>query len=203
MSASFAQQVPRGWDADALESLGRLAGGELRRVAGQHDGALLSCFDRPVRREVERDRRARRVQRARCGEVEDPHRVSLRRGFSRVYAGDVDTSVIPFRSRSAGCHDRKLAIAGPRCHDGVVTTTAAEDAVARGYGALASGKWGDARDPFQEVLDLSDSPEALDGARPGALVRYYVSVSPSPAARATRRASARSATWSLARMPET
>jgi tetratricopeptide (TPR) repeat protein len=44
-----------------------------------------------------------------------------------------------------------------------VTTTAAEDAVARGYEALASGRWGDARDSFQEVLDLSDSPEALDG----------------------------------------
>jgi hypothetical protein len=44
-----------------------------------------------------------------------------------------------------------------------VTTTAAEDAVARRYQAPASGKWGDARDSFQEVLDLSDSPEALDG----------------------------------------
>ncbi len=44
-----------------------------------------------------------------------------------------------------------------------MTTTAAEDAVARGYEALASGRWGAARDSFQEVLDLSDSPEALDG----------------------------------------
>jgi hypothetical protein len=44
-----------------------------------------------------------------------------------------------------------------------VTTTAAEDAVARRYQAPAPGKWGDARDSFQEVLDLSDSPEALDG----------------------------------------
>jgi DNA-binding CsgD family transcriptional regulator len=44
-----------------------------------------------------------------------------------------------------------------------VTTTVAEDALARGYEALAAAAWGDARDGFQQALDLTDSPEALDG----------------------------------------
>jgi len=38
-----------------------------------------------------------------------------------------------------------------------------DDAVARGYEALASGDWGRARDSFAEALDLTDAPEALDG----------------------------------------
>ena len=56
-----------------------------------------------------------------------------------------------------------LAISKPRCHDAPVTTTAVEDALARGYESLAAGDWSDARDAFQEALDLTDSPEALDG----------------------------------------
>ena len=44
-----------------------------------------------------------------------------------------------------------------------MTTTVAEDALARGFEALAAGGWDDARDAFQEALDLTDSPEALDG----------------------------------------
>ena len=44
-----------------------------------------------------------------------------------------------------------------------MTTTVAEDALARGYEALAAGSWDDARDAFREALDLTDSAEALDG----------------------------------------
>jgi ATP/maltotriose-dependent transcriptional regulator MalT len=44
-----------------------------------------------------------------------------------------------------------------------VTTAVAEDALARGYEALAAGHWDDARDAFQAALDLTDSAEALDG----------------------------------------
>jgi DNA-binding CsgD family transcriptional regulator len=44
-----------------------------------------------------------------------------------------------------------------------VTTAVAEDALARGHEALASGKWDIARAAFREALDLTDSPEALDG----------------------------------------
>jgi ATP/maltotriose-dependent transcriptional regulator MalT len=39
----------------------------------------------------------------------------------------------------------------------------ADEALARGYESLAAGHWGDARDAFQEAVDLTDSPEALDG----------------------------------------
>jgi DNA-binding CsgD family transcriptional regulator len=44
-----------------------------------------------------------------------------------------------------------------------VTSTATEDALARGHEALAVGDWDNARDAFQEALAASDSPEALDG----------------------------------------
>ncbi len=44
-----------------------------------------------------------------------------------------------------------------------MTATVTDDAVARGYEALASGDWARARDSFAEALDLTDSPEALDG----------------------------------------
>jgi ATP/maltotriose-dependent transcriptional regulator MalT len=44
-----------------------------------------------------------------------------------------------------------------------VATAVADDALARGHEALASGNWEDARDAFQEALGLTDSPEALDG----------------------------------------
>ena len=39
----------------------------------------------------------------------------------------------------------------------------AEDSLARGYEALASGDWPGARDAFTQALDLGESPEALDG----------------------------------------
>jgi DNA-binding NarL/FixJ family response regulator len=44
-----------------------------------------------------------------------------------------------------------------------VTTTVADDALARGYEGLATGDWAGARDAFREAVDLADSPEALDG----------------------------------------
>jgi ATP/maltotriose-dependent transcriptional regulator MalT len=44
-----------------------------------------------------------------------------------------------------------------------VTAGVAEDALARGYEALAAGAWDGARDAFGEALDTTDSPEALDG----------------------------------------
>jgi DNA-binding CsgD family transcriptional regulator len=40
---------------------------------------------------------------------------------------------------------------------------AAEDSLARGYEALASGRWEAARDAFQSALTIADSAEALDG----------------------------------------
>jgi ATP/maltotriose-dependent transcriptional regulator MalT len=43
------------------------------------------------------------------------------------------------------------------------TTVSAEDGVARGYEALASGDWSSARDAFQDAVAGTDSPEALDG----------------------------------------
>jgi DNA-binding CsgD family transcriptional regulator len=39
----------------------------------------------------------------------------------------------------------------------------AEESVAKGYEALASGKWERAREAFQRSLTIADSPEALDG----------------------------------------
>jgi DNA-binding NarL/FixJ family response regulator len=39
----------------------------------------------------------------------------------------------------------------------------AEDGLARGYEALASGDWKGARDAFTSALDAGESPEALDG----------------------------------------
>jgi ATP/maltotriose-dependent transcriptional regulator MalT len=44
-----------------------------------------------------------------------------------------------------------------------VTTTVAEDALARGFEALAAGEWSSARDAFRAALDVTDAPEALDG----------------------------------------
>ena len=44
-----------------------------------------------------------------------------------------------------------------------MTTTAVDDALARGYESLVAGQWSDARTAFQEALDLNDSAEALDG----------------------------------------
>ena len=44
-----------------------------------------------------------------------------------------------------------------------MTTTAVDDALARGYESLVAGHWSDARAAFQEALDLNDSAEALDG----------------------------------------
>src|SRR5207244_1401764 len=63
-------------DADALDSLGRPARDELRRVAREHDRALLPCLDRAVGRDVERERRPGRVGRAGDGEVEDLHEIT-------------------------------------------------------------------------------------------------------------------------------
>jgi ATP/maltotriose-dependent transcriptional regulator MalT len=44
-----------------------------------------------------------------------------------------------------------------------VTATVTQDALARGHEALAAGLWDDARAAFQEALERTDSPEALDG----------------------------------------
>jgi ATP/maltotriose-dependent transcriptional regulator MalT len=44
-----------------------------------------------------------------------------------------------------------------------VTTAPVETALSRGYEALASGSWDEARGAFQEALDATDSAEALDG----------------------------------------
>jgi DNA-binding CsgD family transcriptional regulator len=44
-----------------------------------------------------------------------------------------------------------------------VTAAVAEDALSRGHEALVSGDWDRARRAFEEALDLTDSPEALDG----------------------------------------
>ena len=39
----------------------------------------------------------------------------------------------------------------------------ADTALARGYEALAVGKWSEARAAFEEAVDIAESPEALDG----------------------------------------
>jgi ATP/maltotriose-dependent transcriptional regulator MalT len=44
-----------------------------------------------------------------------------------------------------------------------VSTTAVEEVIGPGYEALAAGNWSAARAAFQEAVDLTDSPEALDG----------------------------------------
>jgi ATP/maltotriose-dependent transcriptional regulator MalT len=44
-----------------------------------------------------------------------------------------------------------------------MTAAVTDDAVARGYEALASGDWAAARDTFAEALGRTDSPDALDG----------------------------------------
>jgi DNA-binding NarL/FixJ family response regulator len=44
-----------------------------------------------------------------------------------------------------------------------VTAAVADEALARGHEALAAGNWIEARDAFQQSLDSTDSPEALDG----------------------------------------
>ncbi|HEX5029091.1 MAG TPA: response regulator transcription factor [Gaiellaceae bacterium] len=44
-----------------------------------------------------------------------------------------------------------------------MTATATEDALARGYEALASGDWDGASGAFEDALETGDSPEALDG----------------------------------------
>ena len=44
-----------------------------------------------------------------------------------------------------------------------MTAAVADEALARGHEALAAGNWIEARDAFQQSLDSTDSPEALDG----------------------------------------
>lgn len=44
-----------------------------------------------------------------------------------------------------------------------MSPTATEEVLARGYESLVAGHWSDAQGAFQEALDLTDSPEALDG----------------------------------------
>ena len=44
-----------------------------------------------------------------------------------------------------------------------MTAAVTDDPVARGYEALASGDWAQARDTFAEAVERTDSPDALDG----------------------------------------
>ena len=44
-----------------------------------------------------------------------------------------------------------------------VATVSSETTLASGYEALAAGSWEAARDAFQEAVDATDAPEALDG----------------------------------------
>jgi ATP/maltotriose-dependent transcriptional regulator MalT len=44
-----------------------------------------------------------------------------------------------------------------------VTSVSVEDGIAKGYEALATGNWADARDSFRHVLTRGELPEALDG----------------------------------------
>jgi len=65
-------------DADAHDPIGRPARDELRRVAREHDRALLPGLHRAVGRDVERNRRSSRVGRAGDSEIEDLHDISVR-----------------------------------------------------------------------------------------------------------------------------
>lgn len=51
----------------------------------------------------------------------------------------------------------------PRATIRCVATVSSETSLASGYEALAAGSWEAARDAFQEAVDATDAPEALDG----------------------------------------
>jgi len=98
-------------------------------------------------------------------------RVRIRSGYPQRVAAlglhrhPSDSRVIrrPIRAGSPEWRPLWLAISRAKCHDALVSTTTVEDVLARGHESLAAGNWSDARDSFQEVADLTDSPEALDG----------------------------------------
>src|ERR671937_2672842 len=69
----LSDQIARGRDADALDSLGRLLRDELRGIADENDRALLIRLHGAVRSDVERNRCLRRVADARRREVENLH----------------------------------------------------------------------------------------------------------------------------------
>src|SRR6266540_673075 len=69
------EELARGRDAHALDPFGRVARHELGRVTGENDGTLLTDLDGAVRRDVEWNRRLRRVARARSREKENLHRL--------------------------------------------------------------------------------------------------------------------------------
>jgi hypothetical protein len=70
-----------------------------------------------------------------------------------------------------------------------VSTVAAEVALAEGYEPLATGGWAVARDALTELLDRSETPEALDGL--GQALRWLgTSVAPSSIASARAPVSA-------------
>ena len=65
-------------NTNALNSLNHPAQDELRRVAREHDCALLPCLHRAVGRDVERNRRPSRVGSPGDGEIKDLHEISVR-----------------------------------------------------------------------------------------------------------------------------
>ena len=97
------------------------------------------------------------------GDVDPRQRQLARQHQPRRAASGYHDRMLGHRPGEILQHDPVLEISRPKCHDEPVTTTAVEDALARGYESLVAGHWSDARAAFQEALDLNDSPEALDG----------------------------------------
>src|SRR5436305_15062798 len=71
--AELLQKVFRGRDADTLDPFRVRTQDELGPVAQERDRTFLPFDDRTVHRDVERNRRSRRVGRSRAREVEDLH----------------------------------------------------------------------------------------------------------------------------------
>src|SRR5919106_255147 len=112
----------------------------------------------------------KRFRRARHGARSVPARPgtndSLRLSLRREGLGCPDgrrTPRISLVGRSSERICRRTG--GGRSYSCTVSPTAAhaQDSLARGYEALASGNWLDARDAFASALSAVESPEALDG----------------------------------------
>ena len=129
------------------------------------------CHDRTDKKEERRNgaRNSARV-REHCSARPDRERVAVRAGAH----GDGRTksrSVAGLTQHAPGFAglvrdpptDRASAEARHTAPRVAATVIHAEDGLAKGYEALASGDWLGAREAFESALSASESPEALDG----------------------------------------